>query len=130
MNKEQIIRDYGSLSLAYVGDAVYEILVREHILSKGITVNGQMHLAAKRYVSAAAQCELLSKLTEFLTEDELGVVRRGRNAKSHSHPKNADLADYHRATSFEALIGYLFVKERRERMEELINAVLDGVENN
>ncbi|MBQ8605285.1 MAG: Mini-ribonuclease 3 [Clostridia bacterium] len=129
MNKEQIIRDYGSLSLAYVGDAVYEILVREHILSKGITVNGQMHLAAKRYVSAAAQCELLSKLTEFLTEDELGVVRRGRNAKSHSHPKNADLADYHSATAFEALFGYLYLAKDTERISELFNIIIQNEAN-
>lgn len=129
MNKEQVIRDYGSLALAYVGDAVYEILVREHILKKGITVNGQMHLAAKRYVSAAAQSEILSRISEFLTEDEKGVIRRGRNVKSHSHPKNADLSDYHNATAFEALFGYLYLADDKERISQLFDLIIGNEAN-
>ena len=123
MTKEQIIRSYNSLSLAYIGDAVYELLVRRHILEKGITVNGQMHLAAKRYVSAAAQSEILEKISDILTEDELSVIRRGRNAKSHSHPKNADLADYHNATGFEALWGYLHLANDVQRINEIFNII-------
>ncbi len=126
MTKDEIIRNYGSLSLAYVGDAVYEILVRKHILEKGITVNGQMHLAAKRYVSAAAQSELLTVISEHLTEDELGVIRRGRNAKVHSHPKNADIAHYHNATGFEALWGYLHLADDQERINEIFNIIIQS----
>ena len=123
MNKTEIIRNYGSLSLAYIGDAVYETLVRTHILEKGITVNGQMHLAAKRFVSAAAQSEILSRIDPYLTEDEKDVIRRGRNAKSHSHPKNADLANYHNATGFEALFGYLHLAGDTERINTLFNII-------
>lgn len=129
MNKETIIREYGSLALAYIGDATYELKVREHILKSGVTVNGQMHKVAKKYVSAAAQNEILSKLTPILREDELGVVRRGRNAKSHSHPKNADISDYHNATGFEALWGYLQLAKDFERIDELFEIIIKSEEN-
>ncbi len=124
MTKDEIIRQYNSLALAYIGDAAYELAVREHILKNGITVNGEMHRAAKRFVSAAAQTEMLKKLTDVLTEDEASVVRRGRNAKSHSHPKNADLSDYHNATGFEALWGYLYLSGDTQRMNELFEIIV------
>lgn len=124
MDKKEIIRNYNSLSLAYIGDAAYEILVRKYILQKGITVNGQMHFAAKRFVSAAAQKQKLDIIWESLTEEEKEVVKRGRNAKSHSHPKNADLADYHSATGFEALFGYLYLSESFERINELFDIII------
>lgn len=129
MTKEEIIRNCSSLSLAYVGDAAYEILVREHILKSGITVNGQMHRAAKKFVSAKAQNELLEKLLPYLTEDEAGVVRRGRNSKPHSHPKNADLASYHKATGFEALWGYLYLSKSFDRMQEIFDIILQNEQN-
>ena len=129
MNKENIIREYGSLALAYIGDAAYELRVREYILKHGTTVNGQMHLAAKRFVSAAAQNEILEKLMPILTEDELGVVRRGRNSKPHSHPKNADISAYHNATGFEALWGYLELAKDFERMNELFEIITKSEEN-
>lgn len=129
MNKETVIREYGSLALAYIGDAAYELMVREHILKKGLTVNGVMHRAAKGFVSAHAQSEILEKLMPSLREDELGVIRRGRNAKSHSHPKNADLSEYHSATAFEALWGYLQLSEDFERMSELFEIIIKSEEN-
>ncbi len=127
MTKEEIIRNHGSLSLAYVGDAVYELLVRRHLLESGLAVNGTMHKRAKDFVSAHAQSLLLEQISDILTEDEKAVVRRGRNAKSHSHPKNADLSEYHNATGFEALWGYLYLQENTERMNELFNIIRQSV---
>ena len=123
MTKEEIIRNYSSLSLAYMGDAAYEMYVREHLLNSGVTVNGNMHLSARNFVSAQAQSKKLELLMPHLTEDEQGVVRRGRNAKPHSHPKNADLADYHNATGFEALFGFLHLVGESERVAQLFEAV-------
>lgn len=129
MTKEEIIRNCNSLSLAYIGDAAYEILVREHILKSGITVNGHMHLAAKRLVSAKAQNALLEKLLPHLSEDEAGVVRRGRNAKPNSHPKNANLAAYHNATGFEALFGYLYLSKSFDRIREIFDIIIQNEQN-
>ncbi len=123
MTKQQIIANHNSLSLAYVGDAVYELLVREYLLGCGVAVNGAMHKRAKDFVSAHAQSEILAKLDSALTDDEKAVVRRGRNAKSHSHPKNADLSEYHSATGFEALWGYLHLSGDTERIFELFNII-------
>ena len=123
MNKENIIRKYGSLELAYIGDAAFELAVRTHLL--GDASNGDMHRRAKQFVSAHAQSETLAALLPILSEDELAVVRRGRNAKSRSHPKNADLAEYHGATAFEALWGYLYLAGDEERLAELFEKVTE-----
>ena len=123
MTKQQIIANYNSLSLAYVGDAVYELLVRGYLLESGLAVNGTMHKRAKDFVSAHAQSAILESLTDILTDDEKGVVRRGRNAKSHSHPKNADLSEYHSATGFEALWGYLHLADDYDRINELFDII-------
>lgn len=127
MTKQQVIANNNSLSLAYVGDAVYELLVREYLLESGLAVNGSMHKRAKDFVSAHAQSELLEKLSDILTDDEKAVVRRGRNAKSHSHPKNADLSEYHTATGFEALWGYLYLSGDNGRITELFNIIKQSV---
>ncbi len=123
MTKEQIIRDYGSLALAYIGDAAYELKVREYVLNNGVTVNGKMHKEAKKLVSAMAQSDFLFKLMPYLTEDEIAVAKRGRNTKTHSHSKNADITSYHNATGFEALWGYLYLQNNTERMDELFNII-------
>lgn len=125
MTGEEVIRVYGSLSLAYIGDAAYELMVREYILKQGITDNGKMHLKTKSLVSAHAQSALLEKLYPHLQEDELAVVRRGRNVKSHSKPKNADLGEYHSATGFEALWGYLYLCGSKERMANLFEITVN-----
>ena len=123
MTKQQIIANHNSLSLAYVGDAVYELLVRQYLLESGLAVNGTMHKRAKDFVSAHAQSMILETLSDALTDDEKAVVRRGRNAKSHSHPKNADLSEYHNATGFEALWGYLHLAGDSERITELFDII-------
>lgn len=125
MTKEEIIRNYGSLSLAYIGDAAYELAAREYLLKSGMTDNGKMHVKTKTFVSAHAQNLFLQVIAPLLTDDELAVVRRGRNVKSRSHPKNADISEYHGATGFEALWGYLYLSGDRERMANLFEIIVN-----
>ncbi|MGX7352143.1 RNase3 domain protein [Enterococcus canis] len=117
-NYEQL----NGLALAYVGDAIYEIYVRDHLVSTGETKPNQLHRRATYYVSAGAQAMLIQGMLteELLTEEEVGIYKRGRNAKSHTSAKNADIMTYRTATGFEALMGYLHLLGRQERLEELI----------
>lgn len=108
----------GSLELAYLGDTVYDLYVRSHLVNHGGRV-GVLHRRAVRYVCAHAQCEALARVEDMLTEEEAGVVRRARNVRQ-SPPRNADPAEYHRATALEALIGYLYVTGRHERLEQIL----------
>ena len=111
----------GSLELAYLGDAVYDLYVRRELVKKGGRVQ-KMHREAIKCVCAKAQSEALGRIEEDLTEAEAGVVRRARNAHQNP-PKNADPADYHRATALEALIGYLYYTDP-ERMDRLLKKAL------
>ncbi|MBN8203994.1 MULTISPECIES: Mini-ribonuclease 3 [Bacillaceae] len=115
-------KQLNSLALAYMGDAVFETYIRHHLLQNGRVRPHFLHKEATRYVSAKAQSLIIHELidSERLTEEELAVVRRGRNAKSGSVPKNTDVQTYRYSTAFESLIGYLFLSKRQERMEELI----------
>ncbi|MED4018061.1 MULTISPECIES: Mini-ribonuclease 3 [Sutcliffiella] len=119
-------RQLNSLALAYLGDAVYEQYVRLHLLQQGNVRPHQLHKIATKYVSAKAQAKLLQQLKEILpfTLEEEGVVRRGRNAKSGTVPKNTDVQIYRYATAFESLIGFLYVTEQTERMIEIIELCL------
>ena len=113
------------LVLAYIGDAVYEVYVRRYIIGNGAIKTNTLHkIASTSYVSARAQAFILDKIMEFLTEEEVNIVRRGRNANSNTIPKNADIADYKKATAFEALVGYLFLGNKNERLEEIMKIVL------
>ncbi len=124
MEKEEIIRGCDTLSLAYIGDAVFELYVREYLLRTGAPA-GVLHRRAKRFVSAAAQSGFVEALEPLLTEQEAGVYRRGRNAKSHSHPKNVDLPQYHRATGLEALFGFLHLAGDTVRERELFAVITE-----
>ncbi len=124
MKKEEVLQ-YSSLVLAYMGDAVYEKSVREYVVKQGVCKNGALHKKSIKYVSANGQSYAVKMLEEKLTEDELDVVRRGRNANPHSSAKNADIVDYKYATGFEALIGYLYLTEEYERMEEIIKLTIE-----
>ncbi|MFS0724496.1 Mini-ribonuclease 3 [Paenibacillus sp. 1P07SE] len=106
--------------LAYIGDAVYELLVRQYLLSKPNHKLHHLHSQAVSFVSAKAQSALLRRLQPLLTEEEADIVRRGRNAKSGAPPKNADVQEYRLATSFECLLGYLYCQKRTERLHELL----------
>lgn len=112
----------GSLELAYMGDAIYDLYVRERLLKKGGRVQA-MHREAIKLVCAHAQSAALGKIEGGLTEAEAGVVRRARNAHQKP-PKNADPGEYHRATALEALIGYLYLSGQQARMDELIRKAL------
>lgn len=112
----------GSLELAFLGDTIYDFYVRRHLVHRGGRVR-QMHRDATALVCAHAQSTALSRVEGILTEEEEAVVRRARNAHQ-SPPRNADPAEYHRATSLEALIGYLYLIGRRERVDELMRAML------
>ena len=114
------IKTYSPLTLAYIGDAVYEIVIRTVLVEKGNAQVNKLHQRARKLVKASAQSEIIEKLKEDLTEEELAVYKRGRNAKSYTMAKNATMSDYRRATGFEALMGYLYLTEQWERMLQLI----------
>ena len=117
------VRQLSPLQLAYIGDAVYELLVRTYLISeKNVSVH-ELHKEAIKYVKAKAQKEILFSIKESLTEEEWNVVKRGRNAKSGTVPKNADLQDYKYATGFEALIGFLYLLNRYDRVKEIFNMI-------
>ena len=114
------IRTYSPLTLAYIGDAIYELVIRTILVEKGNTQVNKLNQRANRLVKASAQSEMIEKLKPHLTEEEMAVFKRGRNAKSSTMAKNATMSDYRRATGFEALMGYLYLTEQWERMLELI----------
>ena len=123
-------KNYNSIALAFMGDAIYERFIRERILRSGKTGADKMHRAAVRYVKAAAQELSLREMLDVLTEDEQVVVHRARNHKITSKPKNADPLTYKMATAFEALLGYLYLSGRTERLAELMEQAAETVEHN
>ncbi|WP_414558229.1 Mini-ribonuclease 3 [Bacillus swezeyi] len=129
MNLETIkdAKQLNGLALAYMGDAVLEIYVRHHLLKKGMTKPNDLHKQSSRYVSAKSQANMLFDLEEqgFFTEEEKAVLRRGRNAKSGTVPKNTDVQTYRYSTAFEAVIGYLFLENKEARLDELIKKALE-----
>ncbi|NMA49236.1 MAG: Mini-ribonuclease 3 [Tissierellia bacterium] len=116
---QESLKMMAPLQLAYIGDSVYELFVRTMILSKDENVN-KLHKKAIKYVKANAQAESLTKLEELLTDEEKSIVRRGRNAKINTLPKNAELSEYKRATGFESLLGFLFLSKNDKRLIELL----------
>lgn len=120
-----------SLTLAYLGDAVYELHIRQFLINDGNVKPHQLHERAVKFVSAVAQASIVNYLIEanVLTEEEQAVVRRGRNAKSISIPKNVTVQAYRYSTGFEALIGYLYLKDRQSRLNEIINKSIQFIMN-
>ena len=110
------------LILAHIGDAIYEVVIRTITLSKGSRQIEKVHKEAIKYVNAKAQADAADVFLPMLTEEETEVYKRGRNAKSNTKAKNASIGDYRKATGFEALMGYLYLKGETERMLELIKA--------
>ncbi|MEH7305179.1 Mini-ribonuclease 3 [Neobacillus drentensis] len=123
-------KQLNSLALAYMGDAIYETYVRRHLLYSGKVRPNQLHRTGTTYVSAKAQCKILFQMMDhqLLDEEELAVVMRGRNAKSGSVPKNTDVQTYNYSTAFEALMGYLYLTGKIERLEELIQTAFKYVD--
>lgn len=118
---------YSPLVLAYIGDAVYELMIRTKIVNSGNAQVNKLHRRSAALVKAETQAKLIYVLEPYLTEEEAGVYRRGRNAKSMTVAKHATMTDYRRATGFEALIGWLFLSERFERLAELASMGLKEI---
>jgi ribonuclease-3 family protein len=127
--KQNPIESYSPLTLAYIGDAVYEVVIRTLVISDGNTQVNKLHKRASYYVKANTQAELIKLLMEELTEEELHYYKRGRNAKSYTSAKNASIGDYRMATGFEALVGYLYLTNQSTRMIELVKDGLKLLEN-
>ena len=119
--------DYSPLVLAYIGDSVYEQYVRVRIVTEHPDLPAyKLHKTAIHYVSAEAQSRSVGKVEEILHDDEMGVYKRGRNAKSPTSAKNASIVDYRRATGFEALVGYLFLKGDADRLETVMSIAFEN----
>ncbi|MCI9647561.1 MAG: ribonuclease III [Lachnospiraceae bacterium] len=113
-------RSYSPLVLAYIGDGIYDLVIRSMIVGRGNTHVNMLHKKTSQLVKAHAQSEMIGVLLVELTEEEQAVYRRGRNAHSVTMAKNATVADYRRATGFEALLGYLYLEDRMDRLMELV----------
>lgn len=118
--EDQDLRSYSPLTLAYIGDGIYELIIRTILVEKGNCPVNRLHKKASSLVKAGAQSAIMEVIEEKLTSEELSVYRRGRNAHSPTMAKHATMADYRRATGFEALMGYLYLKEDYRRMITLI----------
>lgn len=120
------VLNINSLVLAYLGDAIYEFYIRKYLISKNIVKVNELQKDAINYVSAKAQSSFLEKMMSqnFLKEDEINIVKRARNHKSHASPKNTDIVTYKKATGLEALIGFLYMQNDKERIEEIMNFIV------
>lgn len=119
-------REINVLVLAYLGDTIYENYVRKFLISQGVSNVNELQKRAIHYVSAKGQASYLQEMVqqEFLTEQEIGIVKRARNYKTTSHPKNCDIVTYKYATGLEALIGYLELENKKERINQIMNFIL------
>ena len=114
------VRSYSPLALAYIGDDVYDIIIRTMVVEKANRSAHDLHLISSRYVKAQTQAAMIEALGDVLTEEEEAVYKRGRNAKAYTTAKNASVADYRKATGLEALVGYLYLQNKMDRILELI----------
>ena len=122
---EKEARLLSPLQLALIGDGVYELFIRNSILSKNLELSAhKMHVKAIGYVKAKSQSSIMHEIEDKLTENESYIFKRGRNAKSATVPKNADVRDYRMATGFEALVGYLYLTGNTERLEFIFNSAI------
>ncbi|UDM31873.1 Mini-ribonuclease 3 [Lentilactobacillus laojiaonis] len=119
------------IALAYMGDGAYEVFIREHLIEQGLTKPNRLQHVATNYVSAKAQAGLIDLMQqdEVLSETEWDYFKRGRNAKSYTHAKNTDVVTYRISTGFEALMGYLYLSNQKERLAELANWCIKQVES-
>ncbi len=123
--KEVDVRAYSPLTLAYIGDAVYEVVIRTIVVERANRAANELHKRSVKYVQAGTQATMITALQDILTEDELAVFKRGRNAKSNTSAKNASITDYRKATGFEALIGFLYLMDDMDRVLFLVK---EGIE--
>jgi ribonuclease-3 family protein len=116
------------LTLAYIGDAYYELVIREHLVKQGLGKGNDLHQKAIRFTSASGQAQAMERLMDGLSDAEQDIFKRGRNAHSTHKPKNADLSTYHRASGFECLLGYLYLEHQDARLKELIQKSIAIIE--
>lgn len=125
--REVDVRAYSPLTLAYIGDAIYDLVIRTIIVERANRSANELHKRAVRLVQAGAQAAMITALQEILTENELAVFKRGRNAKSNTSAKNASITDYRKATGFEALIGFLYLTDQTDRLLYLVKEGMERV---
>ncbi len=118
--KEQDVRAYSPLTLAYIGDAIYDLVIRSVVVERANRSANDLHKKTVKYVKAEAQSAMIQALLPELTADEEAVYKRGRNAKSYTAAKNATLGDYRKATGFEALMGFLYLTNQTDRLLYLV----------
>ena len=121
-------KEINVITLAYLGDAIYEVYVRDYLIKKGIAKVEELQEEAIKYVSAKSQSKILNFLIDeqILSDEEIDIVKRGRNYKRASHPKNTDIITYKLATGLECLIGYLYLDNNKERIDEIMNYIFGG----
>ena len=127
--EEVDIREYSPLTLAYIGDCVYDLVIKSLVINAGNKQVNKLHQETSSFVQASTQSLMMRTMQEHLTEEEHAVYKRGRNAKSVSPAKNQSITDYRRATGFEALLGYLYLKKDYKRMLDLVKIGLDSLES-
>lgn len=128
--KDIDIRTYSPLTLAYIGDAIYDLIIRTILVEQGNTLVNKLHKRASQLVKAGTQSSMIEKIEPHFTKEEETIYKRGRNAKSVTMAKNASMADYRRATGFEAVMGYLYLTDQWNRMVDLIKIGLERGEKN
>ncbi|HHX60935.1 MAG TPA: ribonuclease III [Epulopiscium sp.] len=128
LGKTHNAREYSPLALAYIGDAVYEVMIRTVVIGMGNARVNQYHQTTKEFVQAKGQAQFYNHIKEILTEAEEDIFKRGRNAKSSSSAKNTDILTYRHATGVEALIGYLYLDQDIERILEIMKYGLEKLE--
>lgn len=126
--KEVDVRAYSPLTLAYIGDAVYDVIIRTVVVERSNRPANELHKRTSSFVKAQTQAEMIEALRPLLSEEEEAVYKRGRNAKSYTSAKNASIGDYRKATGFEALIGYLYLQDKTERVLELVKTGLETID--
>ena len=119
------VRTYSPLALAYIGDSVFDVIVRSILVGKGNAPVNKLHRSASAVVNARVQADMVESIMEELSEEEVAVFKRGRNSKPHTKAKNASTGEYLEATGFEALLGYLYLKDDMERVYELVSMAFD-----
>jgi ribonuclease-3 family protein len=119
------IKSYSGLTLAYIGDAIYDLVIRTYVVEHGNAPVNKLHKQVVKLVQASAQAKLYHTIQDMLTEEEEAIYKRGRNAKSFTSAKNADIIEYRTATGLEALIGYLYLTSQTVRLLELIHPIIN-----
>ena len=119
------VNQLSPLVWAYIGDCVYEVFIRTNLVNNSTAKPHRLHIETIKYVKAKAQADILARIKDSLTEKEKEIVRRGRNAENHHVAKNASVAEYSKATAFEALIGFLYLTKQDERLKEILVMCLD-----